>query len=133
MRTPDAMKPELRRELASDVASPAQARTLVRQMLQVWDADGECEVAELLTSELVTNAVRHAATEILLRVEVDDARVRIEVSDTSAEMPRIRAKPDVGGYGLRIVDELATRWGVEAVPDNGKTVWFELDVRARGV
>jgi len=131
MRSPDAMNPELERELAADVASPAQARALVRRMLRLWEADGESEIAELLTSELVTNAVRHAASEIMLRVEVDDLRVRVEVTDTSAAMPRIRETPDVGGYGLRIVDELATRWGVESIPDDGKTVWFELDVTAR--
>jgi len=131
MRSPDAVSREQRRELAADVASPAQARTIVRRMLRGGEPERACEVAELLTSEVVTNAVRHAASQIMLRVAVDDSTLRVEVTDTSAAMPHIRDDPDVGGYGLRIVDELATRWGVESLPKRGKTVWFELDVRSR--
>ena len=122
------MSTEAERGLAADVASPAHARSLVRQMLTLWDVDRECEVAELLTSQLVTNAVRHAATEIMLRVELADDRVRVEVRDTTSMMPRIRETPDIGGYGLRIVDEPRSRWGVDSIPDDGKTVWFEIDV-----
>ena len=108
------------------MASPAQARTIVRRMLHGGEPERACEVAELLTSELVTNAVRHAASEIMLRVAVDDSTLRVEVTDTSATMPRIRDDPGVGGYGLRIVER-----GVESLPKRGKTVWFELDVTTR--
>jgi anti-sigma regulatory factor (Ser/Thr protein kinase) len=128
MPSHDPVTPEIRRELAADVASPAQARTVVRDMLRVWDSHREVEIAELLTSELVTNAVRHAATEILLRVEVEERTIRVEVKDESTAMPRVRDDVGVGGYGLRIVDELASRWGIERLPNDGKTVWFELDL-----
>jgi anti-sigma regulatory factor (Ser/Thr protein kinase) len=96
--------------LRAEFVSPAQARSVVRRMLQLWDADADVEIAELLTSEVVTNAVRHAATEIMLRVLADESTVRVEVS----------------GYGLHIVERLATRWGVDPAGANGKVVWFEL-------
>ena len=126
------MMPEVRRELRADDITPAQARSIVRRMLAVWDADDDVKVAELLTSELVTNAVRHAATAIELRIEAEELTVRVEVTDNATGMPHIRDDPGVGGYGLRIVEQLATRWGFDPTPDNGKTVWFELDVRDRG-
>lgn len=85
-------------------------------------------VAELLTSELVTNAVKHAATPLLVNLTFDTFTVRVEIIDTGNEMPALVEIPDTGGYGLRIVDRLASRWGVEQVPDAGKNVWFELDV-----
>jgi anti-sigma regulatory factor (Ser/Thr protein kinase) len=121
------MTPEVRRELSADAVSPAQARSIVRRMLDVWDAD-DVKVVELLTSELVTNAVRHAATEIVLRVEAEASTVRVEVTDRDAHLPSMRDDVGIGGYGLRIVDRLATRWGVDQVPDTGKTVWFELEL-----
>ena len=116
-------------ELAAADVSPARARSIVRRMLAAWNSDDEVRLTELLTSELVTNAVRHAATEIMLRVEVDAKTVRVEVTDTGKAMPTVTETPDVGGYGLRIVDQLAARWGVDPVPNDGKTVWFEVDLK----
>jgi anti-sigma regulatory factor (Ser/Thr protein kinase) len=118
-------------ELAAADVSPARARSIVRRMLALWDSDDEVRLTELLTSELVTNAVRHAATEIRLRVEFDAKTVRVEVTDTGKAMPVVTPTPDVGGYGLRIVDQLAARWGVDQIPENGKTVWFEVDLKGR--
>jgi two-component sensor histidine kinase len=80
----------------------------------------------VLVSEVVTNAVVHAATTRELLVGAHAGRVRVELVDHAAGEPRIR--PDTGadgGFGLRIVTALARRWGVRH--DNGaKTVWFEL-------
>ena len=86
--------------------------------------------ALLLTSELVTNAVRHGEGEITCRLWPGPEVVRLEVSDASATLPRevdrgVRAE---SGRGLQIVDGLASRWGAVPSPQPpGKTVWFELD------
>ena len=121
------MTQQEQRVLTAQLAAPAQARSVVRRLLKLWDGGEPAEIAELLTSELVTNAVVHATTEILLRVEANPSLVRVEVSDAGAGLPAIRT-PDVGGYGLRIVDRLASRWGVDPAGANGKVVWFELDL-----
>ena len=125
------MTDEERRLLPAQLVAPAQARSVVRRLLALWDADEPRQLAELLTSELVTNAVVHAATEIMLRVEASQSFVRVEVGDTNPEMPRMRP-PGVGGYGLRLVDQLATSWGAQPAGANGKIVWFEIDLTREG-
>lgn len=84
--------------------------------------------ARLVTSELVTNAIQAAAACTLSAWFLDDLQaLRIEVSDASPHMPQLRESDDhrVGGYGLRIVGELSSHWGV-TTDDGGKTVWAEL-------
>lgn len=85
------------------------------------------EVATLLTSELVTNAVRHARGSIRLAMNRDRAMLHIEVSDDSPDPPVVRnAHPtDTGGRGVMLVDRLAAGWGV-AMRNGGKVVWFRL-------
>ena len=85
----------------------------------------------LLVSELVTNAYRHsgqaANDSIGLRVEVTGNTVRIEVADRGgARTPAIREADDSGGWGLRIVETVADRWGTSRDP-SGTVVWFELE------
>jgi len=85
--------------------------------------------ATLLVSELVTNAVKYGPEEesIQLIVHHGDQRTRFTVHDLGlGPLPEMRAQddPEPGGHGLRLVDALAERWGVE----RGSTrVWFELD------
>jgi len=122
------VSPTVQEKLAPHPASPGRARSLVRHALDAWGLADDVRIAELLTSELVTNAVEHAATPLFLNVTFDTVTVRVEIIDTGNEMPALVEIPDTGGYGLRIVDRLASRWGVEQVPDVGKNVWFELDV-----
>ena len=97
--------------------------------MQRWDCpDDLIERALLLTSELVTNAYRHAHTEARLSIRCDDARVRIEVHDGGSGDVRLRPL-DAGrtdGRGLHIVDALADRWGHHPV-GQGAVVWVELD------
>lgn len=83
--------------------------------------------AQLLTSELVTNAVIHARSPVTLTLQLTAQTLRIEVSDDDPRQPRARDAHDaeVGGRGLQIVDRLAASWGV-VDDDVGKTVWFEL-------
>jgi anti-sigma regulatory factor (Ser/Thr protein kinase) len=91
--------------------------------------------AELLTSEVVSNAVMHGAPPLRLGVTTHADGVRVEVLDGSDVLPRLPTgdvHPDSpGGRGLRIVDALASAWGVEAGTD-GKTVWFHVTSPERG-
>ena len=85
------------------------------------------ETVELLTSEVVTNAIVHTASSPELVVRLGRDRVRIEVRDESRAVPVVR-DADVealSGRGMAIVQELAGAWGVEHVP-RGKRVWFEV-------
>jgi two-component sensor histidine kinase len=86
----------------------------------------------LLATELVTNSVRHAAVPGDIRIEATlaDGYARIEVIDGGAGFdPEIRH--DVNGFGLRLVDKLASQWGVEREAHGGTRVWFEVDRRRR--
>lgn len=93
---------------------------------QLGDQD-TTEVAVLLTTELVTNAIVHARTDFALRVTSHDDRLRVEVSDSSLEPPRlvpIRGLED-HGRGLHLVEALSASWGVDWRDDH-KVVWFEV-------
>jgi anti-sigma regulatory factor (Ser/Thr protein kinase) len=107
--------------------APREARRFVTTTLQRWHADDVCDVVELLTSELVTNAVLHARTSVTVRVVRCDDAVRVEVADGSPAVPTPRLYSDdaVTGRGLQLVESLAERWGVEA-GGGAKTMWFEV-------
>jgi anti-sigma regulatory factor (Ser/Thr protein kinase) len=89
--------------------------------------DALVDVVLLLTSEIVTNAVVHAGTEATLQVQGIPDGIRVEVTDGSPELPaRRHGQPDgVGGWGVLLLERLATAWGAER-GDGGKTVWFEV-------
>jgi anti-sigma regulatory factor (Ser/Thr protein kinase) len=91
----------------------------------------EADTAEVLTSELVTNAVRHADGD---RVGVDvqsDGMVRVAVADETQALPVLQhaGSLDTQGRGIAMVNQLARRWGVELRAGGGKVVWFELSAR----
>jgi anti-sigma regulatory factor (Ser/Thr protein kinase) len=113
--------------LAPGPTAPRAARAAVRRALA--GAEGEdVERAMLLTSELVTNGVLHAATPLLLSLTIDRDALRVEVDDLDCtppvRIPEAQSGPH-GGFGLHIVDRLASAWGW-ARRDDGKTVWFEM-------
>jgi CheY-like chemotaxis protein len=119
-------------DLAKDPAAPGAARRFVRSSLTDID-DAALDAVELLTSELVTNAVIHAGSEPHLVLVLHPDRVRIEVHDTDPRMPA-RRKPDEarpGGRGLLLLDQVASDWGVEPL-EGGKVVWFEVPRRGDG-
>ncbi|MDP9073058.1 MAG: ATP-binding protein [Actinomycetota bacterium] len=109
--------------LAPEARSISQARHWVAARIDGASA----EVAELLVSELVTNAVLHTGTEIEVALASSPAGVRVEVADRSPVRPSPKQySADAGtGRGLLLVETLATSWGV--VPSaTGKVVWFTL-------
>jgi anti-sigma regulatory factor (Ser/Thr protein kinase) len=88
--------------------------------------------AELLASEVVTNAVRHGGPVIEFAVAVDAASLTVRVSDGSSRLPSLRsdsAADEPSGRGLKMVEQVASEWGVELVTGDGKTVWFRLNDR----
>jgi anti-sigma regulatory factor (Ser/Thr protein kinase) len=121
-----------RLELPARPTSPGEARRFVGEVLRDHGLEtGEViEAAALLTSELVTNAVLHAAGTINIDVDLDLTAVRVEVADCSEEppAPRDAAPEDTSGRGLHLVQAMARAWGVERERQDGKVVWFELDV-----
>jgi len=86
---------------------------------------------ELLTSELVTNAVLHARSESRLRIERRGDNVWVAVHDASPTAPRVRdyGPAAVTGRGLMLVDRLSRRWGSEN-DAHGKHVWFEVELQS---
>jgi anti-sigma regulatory factor (Ser/Thr protein kinase) len=102
----------------------------LRAALQTWELDGLGEVTELLTSELVSNVVRHVGSPMTVRALCQPSRIRVEVDDPSPEPPVLEhPEPrDPRGRGILLVDTLADDWGTE-MRDDGKTVWFEIDAR----
>ncbi|MFI0711815.1 ATP-binding protein [Streptomyces inhibens] len=119
--------------LPSDQRSVGRARQILRHNLQSWHVDSELDyVAELLLSELVTNAVNAqaaAAEDVGVRITLSASRLRLEVRDASDELPvMIQAEEDEEcGRGLVLVDALASGWGVDR-DGIGKIVWAELAV-----
>jgi anti-sigma regulatory factor (Ser/Thr protein kinase) len=108
--------------------SAASARRFVAAALRRWGCpDDFIELVLLLTSELVTNAYRHAGTETRVSVRLDDDCARVEVRDVGRGEPELRPLDTdrVDGRGLQIVDALADRWGYHSNA-GGTAVWFEL-------
>lgn len=113
--------------LAPHPTSPKAARLHVAEMLAAGPLAGLADTASLLVSEVVTNAVLHAATDIVLSCTVEEGSVCIEVRDGSPVAPTLRRyNPTAStGRGLGMVELLADEWGVD-VDENGKAVWFLL-------
>jgi len=109
--------------LPRDPGAPGQARALLREHANGLDRD-RLDTAVLLISELVTNAVLHGTGEIRLTIDIDGDEARFSVCDDGGGTPVVRPEPGPdGGWGLRLVGELASRWGVR----EGRTqVWFEV-------
>jgi anti-sigma regulatory factor (Ser/Thr protein kinase) len=115
------------RVLAQSRNAPALARRFVTATLDTWGVREAFADVPLVTSELVTNAVRHAASDVDVSLDLTPDRLRLEVSDLSDQPPvmgDIEAARD-GGWGLHIVASLASQWGLES-HTHGKTVWCEL-------
>lgn len=120
--------------LPADHTAPRQARRQLTQRCAGLPPD-LVQTAELITSELVSNAVLHPVPRddgqevVGLAIRLSSEALRVEVSDHDQRLPTLRTPVEVmeGGWGLHLVVRLAHGCGVFALPDGlGKTVWFEL-------
>ncbi len=108
-------------------SSAAKARRFVRRSCLGW-ADGEVvDVAALLTSELVANAVVHAHSPAIVVLTRSESTLRVEVTDLGDSVLTVEQHRQIGegGRGLPLVDALSLSWGVTPLV-LGKTVWFTL-------
>ncbi|MFH8515465.1 ATP-binding protein [Streptomyces gelaticus] len=113
----------------TDLAAVSEVRGALREFLRCrWQGE-PAEVAELLLSELVTNALIHTRHGAVVTVSMATARLRVEVRDFMSGLPLSyvpNADDGTHGRGLLLVRSLADAWGVSAHA-LGKVVWFELD------
>jgi anti-anti-sigma factor len=144
-RRPPYLRDELL--LAPTPTAPAAARRFVRERWRAWQAlldeegDGnrrkaEAELldrAELLASELVTNALLHANTDVRVRLALRGERLHLGVHDGGSRLLRlVGGDPDAeAGRGLLLVERLARAWGVYRPPEGGKVVWCVLGPEVR--
>jgi anti-sigma regulatory factor (Ser/Thr protein kinase) len=119
-------------DLPSDPAAVAGARDEVSRRLAEWGLHEVSYTAELVVSELVTNAIRYGGPPIQLRLIRDNVLI-CEVSDGSSTTPRMRRARifDEGGRGLMLVAQFAERWGTRHMP-GGKSIWAEIGLQGQG-
>jgi anti-sigma regulatory factor (Ser/Thr protein kinase) len=116
--------------LAPEARAPSASRRFVKEALARWELDALTDTAVLLTSELVTNAIVHAQTEVAVTIRRKNRdSVTISVQDGSSIQPRVsaHAEDSTTGRGISILDQLAASW--EVIRHRaGKTVLFTLQV-----
>jgi anti-sigma regulatory factor (Ser/Thr protein kinase) len=115
-------------ELPAELTSVREGRLFARDVVREWGLDGLADDVQLGTSELITNAVRHARTDVVLSLLLGDS-LTVEVKDAHPELRRAELEADdelaTSGRGLHIVAAVSSDWGVRRVP-GGKAVWFTL-------
>jgi anti-sigma regulatory factor (Ser/Thr protein kinase) len=123
---------EVRADFPPEASSAGQARRFVDATLRTWNCDALIEVATLLVSELVSNAILHAGTGIRVVLRMHGPRLRVEVHDGNGRLPAQKhySATSATGRGLLLVERMADDWGVRPAAAGGKSVWFELDSTA---
>jgi anti-sigma regulatory factor (Ser/Thr protein kinase) len=117
-----------RARMPANQTTPSEARGHVRAAICAWQIPVDPDIAVLLTSELVTNAITATpGADITLSVRCNHKRLRVEVHDTTPSMPAPADGPAdaEAGRGLILVDTLSTEWGFYRTPA-GKAVYFTL-------
>ncbi|GAC1318612.1 MAG: ATP-binding protein [Acidimicrobiales bacterium] len=112
----------------SSLLSVRRARRFVRDAVASYLPPAELDTVELLTSEVVTNAVVHAGSSPIVEVATDGGTVRVSVEDRDPGWPMPHSVPEdaTSGRGLALVDTMAHAWGVERAGGRGKRIWFEV-------
>lgn len=115
-------------DVPPEPSAVSEVRKNALRRLTDWGLSDAAFVTELVVSELVTNAIRHATPPIQLRL-IHDRTLICEVSDASSTAPHMRRARtyDEGGRGLLLVAQLTQRWGTRPTP-TGKTIWAEQSV-----
>jgi anti-anti-sigma regulatory factor len=127
------------RRRASQMLKPVprslvKARTLVKRACSGWKVDTVTDRAQIVTTELVANALRHAGTPMELTVSLRQRCLHLSVRDGCESAPRLGGREDdfgMDGRGLKIVEALATGWG-STPTENGKVVWATLRLIGTG-
>lgn len=115
--------------VAASPTAPSLARQAVRELCCGLVDQDLVDTAELLISEVVTNAVLHGGDEISVAIATGRAEVSVAVSDDGERLPDIRPADllATNGRGMRMVADLAADWGVSESPSGaGKSVWFRV-------
>ncbi|MER7575603.1 SpoIIE family protein phosphatase [Streptomyces sp. NPDC126514] len=130
-----AVRPAVRRTMLTvaqdEPERVAVARQHLRELLHDWPSDDQVDSAVLLLSETLTNVLVHTDADALLLAEVrgeaGGRRMRVEVTDTSDDLPHKRRPGELAssGRGLMLIELLADTWGVDPRGE-GKSIWFEL-------
>lgn len=119
---------EVHATLNADPKCVSEARKLTRHTLESWGMATLGEVAVLLVSELATNAILHARSPVGIIMRTNSVGIRVYVCDDSPAPPRVRRfrTEAATGRGVRLLETLASSWGVQSNSDGGKCVWFTL-------
>jgi anti-sigma regulatory factor (Ser/Thr protein kinase) len=130
VRRRDALAATAELVVQAERSAPRAARHWVMQTIAAAGVGGASnQVVELLTAELVSNAVVHgpAAGAVRVQVRIDDETVRVSVRDSGGGTPTVgHPEPTApSGRGLALVEALSSDWGIQTHAD-GKTVWFEV-------
>jgi len=122
-------------DLPGGLRAPQSARRAIEEHFGVDIERDMLASIELLTTELVSNAVRHGGADegqmVILHLAVSPERLRVEVCDPGTGFEAGRPTPyGEGGYGLFLVSEVSSRWGVSQ--EDGNCAWFEFDLKGPG-
>ena len=136
MTTQGAQMPEISTSLPARAEAPAMARRFLSEFIAEALPSEMGEDAALLTSEVVTNSVRHAGLStdegIDMELVLSDDSLRVSVTDAGPgfelDLDAPHLEREMGGFGLVLVERLSDRWGV--IRNRHNVVWFEIDRRA---
>lgn len=123
----DQVVASARRRFGPDLRSAGEARLFIDETFEQWDCGQLTDTVKLLVSELVTNAVIHAHSEVELAVHLRPEKVRVEVIDAADAVIQRRdaAQEAQSGRGMALIEALSTAWGIDTLL-SGKSVWFEV-------
>ena len=120
---PDDQVPPQSRVLSAGPRTSSEARWFLLEALKDHDVSVDVGAAALLTGELASNAARYGGEPIGMSVSIEEAGLRVTVHDQGSGFDPLTVIE--GSGGLRLVDKLSSKWGVEQT-ERGTNVWFEI-------